>query len=265
MDALWIVNTLVTGCTVLLGVFGNCLVMISVNKFSWLKMGTNYFVMMLSFYDFCNGLPIFTLQVIAPELSVDYGNITNKYELCCIVQSFIALFSGYGSVLCIIIVTVDRYLFINWPMRYHQVLSNSRALMVSAACFMTVLAVTVLGIYGQPVRRPCSVFRMYNPKVVKYIGLPTTILGCVLVMILYGKIGCVACKAKNSNPSHMSSNGQSGSSQNKVTKVISLVIGVFMVTYIVFFSVFMVTNDMTENYARWIQTIAIWIWRVSRK
>ena len=262
MDVQQAINTIVTACIVIFSVFGNCLVMTSVAKFEWLKTATNYFVAMLAFYDFCNGLPIFTVQLIMSGINQRNGDITDGYEISCRVYAFLGAFSGFGNLMCIIIVTVDRYLFINWPLRYYGIVTNSKALVVAASSFVCVLVISVLGVYKQPVKIPCSTFQMYNPHVVNYVGLPTSVLAVILVVLLYGKIAWLTCKTKMSHPNEMAGNDQSRS-QKKTTKIISPVIGVFLMTYLVYFAAFLGTNDVTVKYARWIQVVAIWIWRVS--
>ena len=242
MDAPYTANMVVSAVIVTLSVFGNCLVMISVKKFYWLKTATNYFVAMLAFYDFCNGLPIFTMQLIEPDIALGNKNITQKYEICCFIHTFLNIFSGYGNPVCIIIV---RYFFINWPLRYHGVVTSTKALVVSILSFVAVVSTSILGIYGRRVQKPCSIFRMYSPYFINYVGLPTLALAMGLVFLLYGK------------------NDQLGS-QNKVTKVISLVIGVFMLTYISIVISLLGTSYVPGQLGRWIQLASIWIWRVSR-
>ena len=262
MDVQQVINTIVTACIVIFSVFGNYLVMISVAKYEWLKTATNYFVAMLAFYDFCNGLPMLTVQLIMSGITQRNGNITDGYEISCRIYAFLEAFSGVGNLICIIIVTIDRYLFINWPLRYHGIVTNTKALVVAAISFVCVLVLSVIRIYNQPAKIPCSSFQMYNPHFVNYVGLPISVLAVLLVVLLYGKIAWLTCKTKKSQPNEMAGNDQSRS-QKKITKIISLVIGVFLMTYIVFFAAFLGTNDVKAKYVRWIQLVAIWIWRVS--
>ena len=262
MDTQQVINVIVTACIVIFSVFGNCLVVASVAKFEWLKTATNYFVAMLAFYDFCNGLPIFTVQLIMSGINEAKENITDGYGTSCKVYAFLAAFSGFGNLLCIIIVTIDRYLFINWPFRYHGIVTNSKAFVVAAVSFFSVLVVSIMGIYKQSATKPCSTFQMYNPYVVNYIGLPTSVSAVILVILLYGKIAWITWKNRKSHPSEMAGSDESGS-QRKITKIISLVIGVFLMTYLVYFAAFLGTNGVKAKYVRWIQVVAIWIWRVS--
>ena len=260
MDTQQVVNTIVTAIIVIFSVFGNCLVVVSVAKFEWLKTATNYSVAMLAFYDFCNGLPIFTVQLIMSGINQANENITDGYGTSCKVYAFLAAFSGFGNLMCIIIVTIDRYLFINWPLRYHEIVTNSKALVVAAVSFICVLVVSIMGIYKQSATKPCSTFQMYNRYVVNYVGLPASLSAVILVILLYGKIAWITWKNRKSHPSEMAG---SDKSQRKITKIISLVIGVFLMTYLVYFAAFLGTNGVKAKYVRWIQVVAIWTWRVS--
>ena len=56
-----VTNIIANVITFILCTFGNSLVIISLKKFEWLRMATNYFLALLAFYDFCSGLPVFTV------------------------------------------------------------------------------------------------------------------------------------------------------------------------------------------------------------
>ena len=52
MDFQEVTNTIVNVIIVILCTFGNLLIIISLKKFEWLRVTTNYFVALLAFYDF---------------------------------------------------------------------------------------------------------------------------------------------------------------------------------------------------------------------
>ena len=172
------------------------------------------------------------------------------------------MFSGYGNLLCVIIITVDRYIYINWSSRYYELVTNRKALVISAICFIITNLVLVFTFYDEDVVKPCTALQMVRFDVIVYVVIPTILLAFVLVIILYGQIAWLAYKAKKSMANQMTSNSQSGS-QKRTTKVISLVVGVFMATHLVYFTGFITTRQVNKSYVVWIQTMSIWLWQVS--
>ena len=262
MNSREIINIIANVVTIILCTFGNSLVIISLKKFEWLRVANNYFVGLLALYDFCSGLTISSLMAVKSFLDARNDTITVQYEVICKMYVHMAMFSGYGNLLCVIIITVDRYIYINWPLRYNGLVTDRKALMVSAICFIITILVLAMTFYGQGVVKPCAALQMARFDVIVYVVIPTILLAFLLVIILYGQIAWLAYKAKKPLTNQMTSNNQSGS-QNKTTKVISLVVGVFMATYLVYFTGFLTTRQVNNPYVVWIQTLSISVWQVS--
>ena len=100
MDYREVTNIIANVITVILCTFGNSVVIISLKKFEWLRVATNYFVALLAFYDFCSGFPVSSLMGIRTYLSTSNQNITVQYEVICKIYVHLAMFSGYGNLLC---------------------------------------------------------------------------------------------------------------------------------------------------------------------
>ena len=259
MDPRDIADTTVKVIIAILCTCGNCLIMLSLKKFEWLRVATNYFVALLAFYDFCNGLSTSSLMVARLLISQPGDNITVEYNVICKMNVYIAAFAGYGNLLCLIIITMDRYIYINWPLRYYELVTNRKALVVSINCLLLTSVVSAIVSYGQDVVKPCLAIKMFRFDVIVSVGIPTFLLAFVLVILLYGKIAWLAYKAKKSIANQMTASDQSGS-QKRTTKVISLVVGVFMATYLMAFVGFFI-NLRVNNV--WLQTIVVWLWTVS--
>ena len=217
----------------------------------------------LAFCDLFQGLPVFVPSVVTSYIGSKYDNFTLDYEISCKFLAAAAVFSGFGNLFCIILITLDRYFYLFWPLRYHDLITNCRSFIVSAICMMFAVIVSILAAYRSPVSKPCNSFQIFNVYVVNYVAIPAFVLAFFLVIALYGKIALLTYKARYSSVAPMENNNQSGS-QKKTTKVISLVIGVFMMTYITYFVAFLVTKDRIDQLAVWVQTVAIWIWQVSK-
>ena len=84
------------------------MVIISVKKFEWMRTPTNYLVALLAFFDFYNGLPVFTASSINWYYGVKDANITLVYEVNCKVSGLVSAFSGFGNLLSVILITLER-------------------------------------------------------------------------------------------------------------------------------------------------------------
>ena len=248
-------------CIVIVNMFGNSLVMISVCKFEWLKSSTTYFVALLAFFDFCNGVPVFVSGVIASTIDNPMENITLNYIITCKAHMVFVSFSGFGDLLCILIITIDRYLYIIMPLRYHSIVTRNKALILSAMFLVVVSIFALSGITRTNVARPCRSITSANGHVFKFFLLPLLGLILISVIIMYGNIALVTWRARNADLQQSNSNSQS-ESQNKMTKVVSLVIGVFTMTYATYFITYLVTSGREGDYIIVIQAVAIWIWQV---
>ena len=122
---------------------------------------------------------------------------------------YIAGFSGYGNLLRVIIITMDRYIYINWPLRYYELVTNRKAFVVSIICFIVTNVVSTTAFYGQDAAKPCTTIQMARFDVIAYIVVPTFLLAFVLVILLYGKSAWLAYKAKKSIANQMTASGQS--------------------------------------------------------
>ena len=170
-------------------------------------------------------------------------------------------FSGLGDLLCILIITVDRYIYINQPLRYHSIVTRKEALILSIIFIVGVLIFSLSSVTQTTVERPCISIRSANGNVFRFFIIPLLVVDLILVIVMYGKIALVTWKARNSNPQHLNQSSQSGA-QNKMTKVMSLVIGVFTMTYVTYFITYFVTLGKEGRHIIMIQSVAIWIWQV---
>ena len=170
-------------------------------------------------------------------------------------------FSGLGDLLCILIITIDRYLYINLPLRYPSIVTRTKALILSTIIILCVLVFSLWGVTRTNVGRPCISIRSANGDVFRFFIIPLLDLILSLVVMTYGKIAFVAWKARNADVQQSHPNSQS-ETQNKMTKVMSLVIGVFSMTYVTYFVTYFATLGKEERHIIMIQSVAIWIWQV---
>ena len=150
MNLLNLANTVVTLFLMLLSTFGNSLVMISVKRFEWLRSPTFYFVALLAFFDFCSAFPPSVMVVVSLMDNLPSDNITSSYIIYCKITFGFLGFSTTGNLLLIIIITIDRYLYITKPLRYMDIVTNRKALVISTCVFLFCLILTIFTVYNGP-------------------------------------------------------------------------------------------------------------------
>ena len=261
MDVFGYFDIFVNACIVNVSAYGNSLVMISISKYEWLKSSTNYFVALLALFDFCNGIPVFVAGTVASTFDKTMENGTLNYVISCKTYMAFVSFSGLGDLLCILIITIHRYLYITQPLRYHSIVTRNKALILSTIFLVGVLIFSLSSVTRTKVGRPCISIRSANGNVFRFFIIPLLGLTLILVIIMYGKIALVTWKARNANIQQSDPSSQSGT-PNKMTKVMSLVIGVFTMTYVTYFITYFVTLGKERRHIIMIQSVAIWIWQV---
>ena len=263
MNLFGLANAIVTLSLMLLGIFGNSLVMISVKRFEWLRTPTFYFVALLAFFDFCSAFPPSVVVVVSLMDDSPSKNITPGYTIYCKITFGFCSFSISGNLLLIIIITIDRYIYITKPLSYMGIVINRKVLVISTFVFLFCLIISFYEVYNGPsiVKRPCSPVLVWNGNTVRYIMIPLFCIAILMVITLYGYIAHISWKARKSTVQGMSQHNQSGT-QNIITKVIVPVIGVFTMTYITILGGFLITSYWTGQ-NKWIRSVARFIWLVS--
>ena len=184
MDVFGYFDICVNMCIVLVSAFGNSLVMISIWKYEWLKSSTNYFVALLALCDFCNGLPVFVAGTVASTFDKTMENVTLNYVISCKTYITFVSFSGLGGdLLCILIITVDRYFCINQPLRYHSIVTRNKALILSTIFLVGVSIFSLSGVTRTKVGRPCISIRSANGNVFRFYFVTLGKEGQHIIMI----------------------------------------------------------------------------------
>ena len=271
MEVVILVNHVLHPIICILCAFGNILVMICVIKFQWIRTPTNLYVLLLAFFDFMMGIPVYIAVLTQDFILGTYGNSRIGYQISCQILGVLLAFAAFGDLMCILIITVERFLYINVPLKYESIHTMTRA---KCICFVCVLCCTTFA-FGGILSKPfdptsyCTLPNTMNEIFIYYIYFPLFIVSLVIVIILYGKTAYIACKARkdtrsftlNSNDGYVTDHNKSAS-QMRITKFLCLVIGVYAMTNLVYSVGVFETENMVGSRALWIQHIIVWIWEV---
>ena len=157
----------------IVGILGNACVIIYNVFVNRAKTPTSYFVVNLAINDFltcCIIYPTWITKFVRSVLGV-----TNDQKLYCFVYQ-ISPISVLLSILTLLAITVDKFIFINWPLRYHVIVTWRRT-------YFALLMIWVFGIILIPflilftTTEPCGLKMFLSVSVfVSYICIPFFII-----------------------------------------------------------------------------------------
>ncbi len=201
-------------------ILGNTTVIIAIIKYDFLQSKTNLFVLALSMADLTCGL--IATPVTMVMRNIDSNTISNSsypmWKVSCIAGSFFQHLSAMGDMLSIAALTLDRFLYINYPLKYETIMSRNVATAIFSGIIIGSLGLTFLAILGSDVLEKgmfCTVFNVLEPVFVNTIWMPLFGLVTLMVIIFYAKIAQIAL-SKEKQEMTQSSNTKS---QKKVTYV----------------------------------------------
>ena len=265
MEVVTLVNHVLHPIICILCAFGNILVISSVIKFHWIRTPTNLYVLLLAFFDFMMGIPVYIAVLTQDFILETYGILSVRYEIICKTIGVLGSFASFGDLMCILIIAVERFLYINFPLRYETIHTMTRAKCVCILCVFCSLTFGFGGILSKPFdpKPQCMMSNLLNGIFLYYILFPLFILSFLIIIILYGKTTYIACKTrKDTQRFTLNSNNNNSVSQMRITKVLCLVIGVYAVTNLVYSIGVFETENMFGSSALWIHHILVWIWEV---
>ena len=169
----------------ILGILGNASVIIYNVFFNRSKTKTTYFVVNLAIIDLLSCCIIYQIWITKFVRSI--LGVTDDQKLFCFLDH-ISPISVLLSVLTLLAITVDKFVFINWPLRYDLIVTWRRT-------YFALLTIWVFGIILIPfiiiftTTEPCRIAEMFFPVSVfiVYIFIPF-----LIIVVLNNKIFKIA-------------------------------------------------------------------------
>ncbi|XP_072027912.1 beta-2 adrenergic receptor-like [Amphiura filiformis] len=180
----------ISGLALLVILGGNGLVIILIVKFSRLRTATNYFILGMASADFALG--IIVTVVIIMKLNHHWP----MPQFGCLLLRCTTLFPAVTSCLTLLSVSMDRYLKIVMPLRYHDLMSKRVAMMIVISIFVyTALTIYVLPLTisngTQIFNQTCWVdfsLTIIHPAYLQFLVFGNILLPLCLICIMYGQI-----------------------------------------------------------------------------
>ena len=175
----------------ILAIGGNGLTIFAIVKFSFLQSSTNYLLASLAVADLISGL--LTPGVILHHMLV---NRPSFVPVCLVEKTFSAI-SIRGNILCTFWITIDRFFYIAYPLRYPLWMTDIKAFILIGFTWGYILVETSLMMYftgNVEIGGICKVATIFPYRIYHGYFFPQMLI-CFLVMILcYIGIGMITYK-----------------------------------------------------------------------
>ncbi|XP_068089481.1 trace amine-associated receptor 4-like [Hyperolius riggenbachi] len=265
--------TIIMFDTIILTVFGNLLVIISVSHFKQLHTPTNFLVLSLAFADSLLGLVVMPYSMLRSISSCWYFG-----ELFCKLHSCIDMTLCTASIFHLFFISVDRYYAIRHPLLYHKLVTN----LVIEVCLL--ISWTIPGIYSfglvlsstnmeglQGVLPSAICLGSCSLLFNKMWSIISALVSCFipgsLMIGLYIYIFSVANKqakvmeihSKNKSKKTNIKNKISIQSESKAARTLSLVMGAFLLSWMPFFIIMIIDPYLNFSISFDIYNVVLWL------
>ncbi|KAK2840296.1 hypothetical protein Q5P01_014036 [Channa striata] len=236
----------------LLTAFLNLLVVISISHFKQLHTPTNLLLLSLAVSDFFIGILMF-FQVMLIDGCWFLG------DLMCAVYQYIAYIITSASVGTMVLISVDRYVAICYPLLYSTEITHNRVKVCVCLCWVS--SVIFQSLILQDVLNQPGKFNSCNGEcvfVINYIAgvsdfILTFIVPITVIVVLYLRVFVVAVSQARAMRSHVAAVSLQRSvkltkkSELKATRTLGVVIIVFLICLCPYYCVALTGQDTVMN------------------
>lgn len=242
----------------------NLLVIISISHFKQLHTPTNVLLLSLAISDLLVGLlvmPVETVRFI--ETCWVLG------DLMCALSYIIGFTLTSASVGNMVLISIDRYVAICYPLQYGNTITHSRAEVSVSLCWACSLLYNGL-ILKDHLRQPDRYNSCYGEclVVINYVSgaidLVFTFIGpCSVILILYLRVFVVAVSQARAMQSHVTAvtagtvTITAKKSERKAARTLGIVILVFLMSFCPYYYPSLAGQDISNNASSW--AIVSWL------
>lgn len=242
---------------------GNTLVIVGFCVQHQLHCISNYLLLQLAVADLLVGL-----SLIYQAVCMFHKHMVQNIYLC-VMRYVTAIAPLNASIMCLLCLTVDRYIAITRPLRYHSLVDMTSLRIMSLIIWLTTL---LLGV-SLPVimhydweywphypRRRCELIYVLRREYMQYIMMPAFSLAVCAMVVMYMHIYAIAVQAARSQqtqdlvrqPNDQPPPGPRHhdlSAEMKVVKTMLLVLGTFIFCWLPFFFILLaqLLGNLSDN------------------
>ncbi len=264
----------VAGLFALLALFGNVPTIAAVVKFEYLQTRTNLLICCLAMCDVAIVLVIFPLNAWLSFHRHTKEKLPDSWLMCCKISEFLKHFFILGSIYSILLIGLDRWLYLDYPLQYPISISYHKKKLLVFAPLLFLLLVIPTGVctaaatvdVPSPV---CALVYVYAQSPSRLLTL--AIFTCMLLAtcIIYIRITYIAITYNMKRQVWFSTRNVPVPSSHIYIKVLRMIALIFWINVIVYVP-FMVVSALSLQISVWymeyleyafrlIQRISTWI------
>ena len=227
--------------TIILSLFGNTLLIISIYRNKSLQTPTNAILCSLAITD-----------VLGPSLrlfSLGVAMMRNRWSFgCtwCVMSSTLGIFFGAASINHLCLISIERCITIKYPYKYQKLITRTTVTMATAAVWVVSLASSLLPFFGiglvafKEDLLDCEIYLKHDPKLGFLLGciyfvLPFLVMLMVYTLILISvrKQASKMCSYTIGRPEDKLK--QKAKTEIKALKTVMVIVGFFFVSWLPYF------------------------------
>lgn len=221
-------------------VFGNAFVILAFATTRRIRTTTNYFVVSLAITDILVGalsLPIFTLAINKGQRwQMEHPNVNQLWTAT-------DMITAIASVVNLVYISVDRYICIQYPFRYHSLLNKTRITVMICVSWLYGILNYSLVISTYRAKRP-------RPDVVLPITIMVFVVPLLVILVMYARVGKIALSHRirinawkeQADTVKKNKGTLSLLRELKATRTLAVVVGAFVVCWLGYFVVLLRTT-----------------------
>ena len=226
--ALFIINNII----IVFILVGNLTTLFLIIRYKKLQTITNSFVLSLTCADLLMGCiyPVYN--------TLNYTTFTEdrtQLHLPCSISLYFIIVSAGVSNLSLLAVSVDRYIAVVHPLRYHAKVTKRRAniSILSIWIYIILFSATVFVVYGKDTQdyynSTCSLINQLPEWYFFAIILPHMLVPNIISKVLYGRIICVAHKLEaKTHDDHFKLGVKKAKKEYRAAKMMALIMTMFL-------------------------------------
>ena len=166
----------------------------------------------------------------------------------------LALASTTGNLLSIFYISVDRYIFIRYPLRYHTIVTHTKIFVILAITWVYFAFAVPFTMYLSnhlTVGMPCKYVLFLHPVVYYFFLMPQFLILLTLTIAFFIAIARIAHKQKIAVAVELQStdSAQAAASlkSNKIAKMMGAILGVYLISIMPAYTMTLVIKNMTTE------------------
>ena len=229
-----------------LSLFGNSLTLYIIWKYEEIRTTSNYLIASLAVADLFGGLT----GTLTPLLLQYLHTKSGKWLTVCYVHETVFHLSSLMNVCTICLISVDRFIYIHSPFKYHSLLTKKRVVISISiiwlyVLFLVIFIVMSFGSYLDEYKYCYIVLAM--PELYNRIMTLHFVVASIATVLLYSKIALTAFRQSRAIHVQGIGNLQTSSVQMKITKLMLMVVGLYFALYLPSVVVGYFLNDLNTE------------------